>query len=376
MAYFTPLVGIVLTVVLVIVTAAATLGGVYGADHHREALRRSFVNMARAPLRDQDFRFEPPVGETRGIVIVAGGKKYGPLALRSVQRIRALCGPVSVEVFGLDKKELSHASMRTLGQMPGVQVRSLDMKKKFSEKKRTLGFAAKSEALLRSSFRYAFLLDADNEPMGDIMHLFDSVIFQQTGFITWPDVVPLHRNTRYLRNGVRDHIELGFEARTLEMLGIYDEKLLEQESGQLMVDRGKHRATIQRAVWLNRQRQLTYKFTFGDKETYQLAALLENSPHYTVQHRPAVGGTLDSRGRFQSLSLMQRHPVTGVPLFCHRCGTLKKHVEAPITHLMTAPWSENFLHSKRGPRYEKGRIVAHTMRESTDQKASVGKKNA
>ena len=126
--------------------------------------------------------------EGRGIVVVAGGERYGALAITLVDSLRAAGCTLPVEVFHIGPEELASEAMGDLAARDGVTVRDLLGGQPTLREEAGFGYAAKPLALVASRFAEVLLLDADNYVLRDPSHLFDAPSYAETGALFWSDM--------------------------------------------------------------------------------------------------------------------------------------------------------------------------------------------
>src|SRR5207253_2391474 len=126
-------------------------------------------------------------------------------------------------------------------------------------------------AILHSRFKEVLLLDADNVCVTNPASLFDSTEFQAEGAIFWPDVGRL-RTSRLL----------------WEACGLRYGDQPEFEAGQLLVDKERCWRALNLTMWLNEHSYFTYKYIWGDKETFQIAFRKLGQPFAMPGTQPLV----------------------------------------------------------------------------------------
>ncbi|EEY67868.1 uncharacterized protein PITG_18270 [Phytophthora infestans T30-4] len=149
--------------------------------------------------------------------------------------------------------------------------------------RRAFRFAAKVYAVYNSAFDQVLFLDADNVPVRDPTFLFESEEFVRTGSVFWPDF--WHPQYTIF------HIMA--DSLLWQLLDMKYVNMFEQESGQLLIDRRRHTATMELVNFFtfhtpNHFDQL--KLVYGDKDLFRYAWIKLNVPFYMVQTPPAVAG--------------------------------------------------------------------------------------
>lgn len=155
------------------------------------------------------------------------------------------------------------------------------------------GYALKPFALLHSAFQEVLWLDADNCPAADPAGLFDSAEYQQTGALFWPDAP-----TRRLHKKACQAFSVAWR----------DER--EFETGQIVLDKARCREALLTTWFLNLHRAWSYRYSWGDKDTFQVGWWLAAAEYWLAGN--AGGGS----------GVFVQHDPAGKPLFWHRsCGT-------------------------------------------------------
>ncbi|KAG7396756.1 hypothetical protein PHYBOEH_001832 [Phytophthora boehmeriae] len=174
-------------------------------------------------------------------------------------------------------------------------------------------FVAKIHAIYYSSFDRVLFLDADNTPVRDPSFLFESPEFVKTGAVFWPDF------------WFPDSTIFGVHENSLlwELLDMPFVDMFEQESGQLIVDRGRHAAPLElvRSYALHSPNFFSdLKLVWGDKDLFRLAWLKLNVPFHMIQTPPGMAGVVVDtflRSDFCGMTMVQ-HDANGDVLFLHR----------------------------------------------------------
>lgn len=308
--------------------------------HRLERVVRNAREELRTPeslARHKELAAEP--GEYPGVVMVAGGPKYGPLAWHNIQRLARHSPGLPVHVFALDEAELEHWSMREAARQPHVTVSHLRQ----TEVGQHIGWKCKIQAILESHFSQVLFLDADNQVLEDVRPLFRMPAFQDQGAVFWPDTVKMYEQRR---------LRVSYQPEwTVKLWGTFMSKpsplfirrlgvnlTYEHESGQMLFD--KTRVNVIAALRLVEvmcdHHKLSFELFHGDKDLYQLGFAFMDTPFHQVDFRPGFVGFVDKKGVFQNTGLIQRHPADGRPLFLHVAGSAyNKQLDAyQVSHLM------------------------------------------
>lgn len=152
-------------------------------------------------------------------------------------------------------------------------------------------------------------LDVDNIPVRDPTFLFSSVEFEKNGAIFWPDFWHPQRTpfNLHARSMVWELVDLPFV------------DMVEQESGQLLVDRTRHAAPLELVYFYafhepNFFRKLD--LVYGDKDLFRLAWMKLEASFHMIETVPAMAGQVIN-GSFCGMTMVQ-HDVGGNVLFLHR----------------------------------------------------------
>lgn len=246
------------------------------------------------------------------MVICAGGP-YTQLALVTIRLLREV-SLLPVEVWHLphEAEELQSVAWPQKCQLRQVPVAL--------PRKRPEVWAVKPLALLGSRFREVLLLDADNLPVLNPEDLFDEPSYQANGALFWPDLSPFQEKMPEQWSALSGGV---WQSRPENIRW-------EQESGQLLVDKAKCGAMLQRAATMAMHLRSLCRFLpgdGGDKDLFQLAWTLE-SRSFAMAPLPAAAGCLKpdrastASGAFVGHTMVH-HSCDGTPYFLHR--TIDKH---------------------------------------------------
>lgn len=239
----------------------------------------------RAGLEGQEFS-----GTGRGIVICAGGVHMFTNAWVLVWHLRkVLRCELPVEIWHLGPAEMS-TGMRCMLESLGAK--TVDAHVVLSRRPARIadGWQLKPYALIMSGFREVLMLDADNVPAVDPTFLFDLPEFAATGAIFWPDVLDISQANPIWR-------ELGLPA--LQRTSF--------ETGQMLIDKGRHSQALEIVLRLNEDADRYYKLVYGDKDTFLAGWLIADAQHLLIPHRP-----------FADRHVLYQRDLDGGVLFQHR----------------------------------------------------------
>jgi hypothetical protein len=196
-----------------------------------------------------------------------------------------------IEIWHLGPQEMSHGMKNMLEGLGAKVVDAFAVLSRHPADIRD-GWQLKAYAVIRSDFREVLLLDADNLPATDPAFLFDRPEFADTGAVFWPDFIDLAAT-----NPIWNALDLPAERR------------ISFESGQALIDKGRHGDALKMLLYLNEQAERFYRMIYGDKDTFLVAWLATRSDFTLVPHQP-LGGRYTTYQR----------DFDGSVLFQHRTG--------------------------------------------------------
>uniref|UniRef100_H3GK53 Nucleotide-diphospho-sugar transferase domain-containing protein n=1 Tax=Phytophthora ramorum TaxID=164328 RepID=H3GK53_PHYRM len=261
------------------------------------------------------YRHDPPMAlsttDTEGIAMAVYDSVL-PSAFASVRRLRDTGCKLPVELwFRHDELTPGNPVLVLLMENFGpVHLRQI-----FDE--RIYGFNVKVHALYYSQFASVLLLDADNFAVRDPTPLFSSTAMKRYGAVFWPDfwhpgnsIFNLHAQS------------LVWELLHLDYIG-----MLEQESGQVLVNRAVSRPMLEQLLYYATHKPNLFtklNLVWGDKDLFRLTWLQMGRAFYYNDHR--VPGTLgivnQNRQRYCGVTMVQYDLNGKDMLFWHR-NTIK-----------------------------------------------------
>lgn len=257
------------------------------------------------------YRHDPPMtpgqSNTQGIVM-AVYENVLPSAFASICRLRDIGCALPVELwFRHDELTPDNPVLMLLMENWGP----VHLRQVFDE--RIYGFNVKVHALYYSQFTSVLLLDADNFAVRDPTPLFSSSAMKTHGAVFWPDFW-------HPGNSI---FNLHAQSLVWELLGLDYVDMLEQESGQLLVNRAMSRPILDQLLYYathtpNLFRKL--KLVWGDKDLFRLAWLQrEKSFYYNDRRMPGTLGIVNqSRQRYCGVTMVQYDLNGKDMLFWHR----------------------------------------------------------
>jgi alpha 1,2-mannosyltransferase len=174
---------------------------------------------------------------------------------------------------------------------------------------RAIGFGAKIYAVRYSRFDQLLFLDADNVPVRNPAYLFEAPEFVKTGAIFWPDYWHPQHTIFYIN-------EASLVWQLLDMSFV---DMFEQESGQLLIDRRRHAASLELVAFYSNHRPNYFSrlgLAWGDKDLFRFAWLKRQAPFHMITSPPSVAGKMYG-GSFCGMTMVQHDPK-GKVLFLHR----------------------------------------------------------
>jgi hypothetical protein len=234
--------------------------------------------------------FDAAAYSGRGIVIAAGGARLFVNVYVLVHLLRRRLGCTApIEVWHYGDGELS-PRMRAL--LAELDVKTLDAARLAAKAGVTIrdGWQLKSLILVGTRFAEVLLLDADQAPIVDPCVAFDWPQYLESGAVFWPDIVDIRA-----------------ENPIWAALGLLGERTVSLESGQVLVDKRRHLRAALATLALNEAAETTYRYVYGDKDTFLLGWRLVGAPFALIPHRPFI----------EERSLIQRD-FDGVAFLQHR----------------------------------------------------------
>ena len=243
----------------------------------------------------------------RGVVLTGGGVKHfgGAVVVFATLRKQGCTLPGELWVTAAERRDMPAAVVEALEAQLGAAVRVLPA----SGKGELGGYAAKTGALMLSSFQEVLFLDSDNVPVTDACALFETGEYKATGALLWPDFWPASPAP---------------ELRTIT--GVAELLNSTHETGQMVFDKQRAWRPLMVAAYFNILGPGLYYKLFtdevgeGDKETFPHAFLVEGLPEYTVPHPVTSAGAyhvVDGERRHTGYAMLQRSP-DGEPVFLHQ----------------------------------------------------------
>ncbi|KAI4961448.1 hypothetical protein J4E86_000476 [Alternaria arbusti] len=238
---------------------------------------------------------------TTGIVTTAD-IFYMPIFLVSLRMLRRTGCDLPMEVFIDDWTKYDPEICDTL--LPSLNARCVVLSNIYdtaTNAKPPNHYQYKIFSILFSSFQHVLFLDSDAFPTQDPTKLFSAAPYTTHGLVTWPDFWAQTISSHYY------HIAAIPE--------VASQSRLSTESGQLLINKDIHRASLLMMVYYNYYGPDYYYILLsqgspgaGDKETFVQAALAVGLPYYQVQTPPSVLGN-HMNGTFRGTGIAQADPT-------------------------------------------------------------------
>jgi alpha 1,2-mannosyltransferase len=244
----------------------------------------------------------PFVKGTTGIVTTADAW-YMPIFLVSLRMLRRTGCDLPMEVFIDDWSKYDPNVCDTV--LPSLNARCVVLSNIYEtalDAKPPNHYQYKVFAILFSSFQHVLFLDSDAFPTQDPAKLFSTPPYTTHGLVTWPDFWAQTISAHYYH--IAGIPEVPSQSR------------LSTESGELLINKDIHRASLLMMVYYNYYGPDYYYILLsqgspgaGDKETFVQAALAVGLPYYQVTTPPGVLGN-HMNGTFRGTGLTQVNPVS------------------------------------------------------------------
>lgn len=244
--------------------------------------------------------------KTRGIII-AVPNKYENICLSNVKIIRELRCDLPIEIWEIGD-EISQKTRYELSKFENIYFKNVY--NYCDDAKHWKGFQIKAFILYYTSFIEVLLFDADILIHQNPELLFDDENYLNTGTYFFKDLEKWQfSNLRNIRTQFTQLIKFDkftsavfFKKRKKWLLSIlpvkspffpkewdyvYSNKLPDkpvkealQEAGIVLINKNRHKDSIQNIYNLNYNYRDTYKYIWGDKETFWIGCLMANKPFY------------------------------------------------------------------------------------------------
>ena len=241
-------------------------------------------------LEELTKAFDAAVYSDRGVIVAAGGARLfvNAYVLAHVLRRRLNC-TTPIEVWHFGAGELSPRMKALLADLGVETVDAAQLAARAGVTIRD-GWQLKPLALVGCRFAEVLMLDADQVPVVDPTVAFEWPQYRAAGAVFWPDI-----------------LDIRSENPIWAALGLPGERSVSIESGQVLVDKRRRLPAALATLALNEAAETTYRYVYGDKDTFMLGARLVEAPFAMIPHRPFI----------EERSLVQRD-FDGVAFLQHR----------------------------------------------------------
>ncbi|RBR24746.1 uncharacterized protein FIESC28_02519 [Fusarium coffeatum] len=288
-----------------------------------------------------------------GIVIPTGDKtlRFACHLIASLTRVHKTSLPIQVVYAG--DKDLSAEGRKKIQQAAdGVKIDMLDILTVFDDTTLDLangGWAIKPFATLASPYEKVILLDADTVFLQDPRQLLLQDRFNETGALLFHD--------RLLwKGGFKDrqdwwHDQIKHPSPETEKSLVWTERYSEEgDSGTVVVDKGRLDVLLAliHIGWQNSERvrnEVTYKITYGDKESWWIGFEATGSRYSFSPHYGGIVGWLQDKPKeVRVCSFVIAHVDQTDKLLWYNGGLLKnkavnqKEFEVPTHWMIDQTW--------------------------------------
>ncbi|SJN49779.1 hypothetical protein [Sphingobacterium sp. JB170] len=230
----------------------------------------------------------------KGIVYTAGGVSYVTCLWVSISQLRNTGCTLPIEVWHVGNE----VSNEIIAEFRNLDVTFRDFNRYTNVTQR--GYILKPLAILNSSFKEVLFLDADNICVKDPNYLFESVEYRVHGALFWPD---------FWKTGKSNSI--------WKITGVKPKDLIEQESGQILIDVERCWKALNLCLYFNRLGEYYYRILLGDKDTFKFSWLASNTDYYMIDVLPGscgrivdgmfIGNTMVQFGTDHSIQFLHRN---------------------------------------------------------------------
>lgn len=234
----------------------------------------------------------------RGLVFLSGGPVYLTNAYMNIKFIRKnLNCDLPIEIWYFGEKEKNKRIFSAIKKLKNIDFKDVyEHQKKFPMKKSTIenitpiqspatveGWRNKIYCIIHSKFKEAIYLDSDCFLFEPPDVLFEMKEFKEkraifscdidlnykiSGRSVDPETFILPKLGAFYGRGKWDYSKPN---PIWKILDIEEDELPEFEAGFVMVDKANHSEPLFTTLFLNENNDFTYKYVYGDKDTFHLA---------------------------------------------------------------------------------------------------------
>jgi hypothetical protein len=360
----------------------------------------------------QEVHFESPLTDLRdsyekgskGIVIAVGGDGL-PFRLAGqllVNLRKVLSSRLPIQVGYAGDRDLTPAQREQLESLDGVSnTEFLDVLSVFSDSNLDLnenGWAVKVFAVLASKFEQVILLDADAVLMKPPEAFFRAKAYTETGAYLFHDRLlwqhGFQERHKWFADQIRD------PSPEMNKSRVWTEDYAEEcDSGVVVVDKSRPDvlAGLLHTAWQNTRAvrdEVTFKLTYGDKESWWLGLELSGSGYRFEDHYGGIVGwgetftvdKADKEGKNEEgkegeveeqakvCSFVIAHADENDELLWYNGGLLKNKLTDPEGYQVPQHWMLDGTWKKGATKEDMSCMVNETMRSLTPaQKGILGK---
>lgn len=299
-----------------------------------EAHRRLMAQIVSRPVLPRDL------GAGRGIVTLAGGRKYFVAGFVLVSLLRRLGCELPIEWWYLSPAEMDPAMIEIAQSLGNVQCVCAETQ--IHPRPRQLGgWEAKVHAIAHSRFQEVLFLDADQIPTRDPSYLFDEREYAATGAVFWPDLADAHDITPQAFRTAG----LPVPSQSSNANRHRPDGYRPFETGQILVDKARHAQALAVCAHLNDHSEYWFPhdaprstwLIYGDKSTFLLAWAATRAPFAM----PKAAHWLGVPGN----GAIAQHDFQGRVVFHHKCQPPRKYLlEGPNNHTPDVAWQDQIDH--------------------------------
>lgn len=239
-------------------------------------------------LKELTKAFDANDYSDRGVIVAAGGARLFVNAYVLVHLLRRRLGCTApIEVWHYGAGELSPRMKALLADLGVETVDATQIAARLALTIRN-GWQLKPLALVGCRFAEVLLLDADQVPVVDPTVAFAWPQYRESGAVFWPDILDVRADNPIWAT-----------------LGLPGERTVSIESGQVLVDKRRHLRTALATLALNEAAETTYRYVYGDKDTFLLGARLVEAPFAMIPHRPFIEARSLVQRDFEGAAFLQ-----------------------------------------------------------------------
>jgi hypothetical protein len=232
----------------------------------------------------------------RGVVIAAGGVKYGVCAWVCVRALRHVGCQLPIEIWYRGGPERQRGLEQLLAPYNVTWVDAFAVRDAGHPHARLNGWELKPFAVQWSSFAEVLFIDADNVVVTDPTYLFNDPNYLDARTVLWPDYARMAPSREaWDVFGLREYAEsIGHAERCVE-------------SGQILLDKRRTWQCLCLANWFGERSRFFFRYVYGDKELFHLAWRRLEQPY-----------AMPARGIHTLQGTMCQHDFSGQRVFQHR----------------------------------------------------------